>query len=704
MQKEEDKNGREVAEDQNRQNRSSDADQRPQLEFEAGNIHKERYRKFWREELNASSWVLKTLEEGYAIPFTEEPGAYEEPNNASAKENMKEVRALVAEMIANGVAKIVREKPLCVSPLGLVTRKVEGKVKNRLVFDASRWLNLKIEEQHVKLTHLEMALELTEDEDYQATFDLKSAFYHIKIRDDHHKYLGAQIENSDGSKLFFVYTHLPFGLKCAVHAITKMMKPVLAKLQLFGIRSTIYIDDGRILAKTREEAEEYLLKSYEVLEAAGWILERKKSDRREDVSTTKKYLGFIIDTIAMKVSATDDKIEKIESQIKFNLKREMVEVKEMAQIMGRIVSMKPSHGPLARICTRSGYLDIDDHVRVRSRGWKGKLQISAACRQELMFWMMNSKIRNGFPIMSTLKSVRVDSIFQNPILKTSSVRTFDTNHTHRTVSDSSDVKAAIIQLDEGVKTTLSFVFSEEERGFSSGHRELLAIKKSLAHWAANERIAMSKRKIYWATDSTNVVSFLEKGSSKRHVQSEVFEITNRLLELESDIIPVHLCREDIRIQEADELSKTKDSDDWSIDETSFQRIKERFRLTTDVFSNENNARLPIFFTELYSERSAGTNSFAQKWETGLWLCPPIKLLVQTAREIRRRKNCKGVLTVPDWPTSHFYGAFFRSNKEPREPFVIVDAISPYIYQNQGAKGALNGRVSFKMFILYFNHF
>jgi hypothetical protein len=99
--------------------------------------------------------------------------------------------------------------------------------------------------------------------------------------------------------------------------------------------------------------------------------------------------------------------------------------------------------------------------------------------------MMNAYARNGFPIFTALRSVRVDTIFKNPILKKGSVRSFDGVHTHRIVSDSSDFKAAIIQLDEGVKSELAFSLTTEEATFSSGHRELLAIKKSLIHWSVN---------------------------------------------------------------------------------------------------------------------------------------------------------------------------------------------------------------------------
>ncbi len=145
----------------------------------------------------------------------------------------------------------------------------------------------------------------------------------------------------------------------------------------------------------------------------------------------------------------------------------------------------------------------------------------------------------------------------------------------------------------------------------------MAIKKSLIHWSVNCKKEMSRRKIYWGTDSTNVVSFLEKGSSRKLIQSEIFEIVNRLCELESEIIPVHLSREDERIKSADELSKKRDSDDWSIDAVNFMNLRTRFILKVDVFASKTNARLPVFYSELLTEKSSGTNGFSQRWGSGL---------------------------------------------------------------------------------------
>lgn len=65
--------------------------------FEPGSIHLEKFRKFWKECLNASEWVLDTLEHGYKLPFTTLPGNYEERNNASARACPGEVRKIVGQ-------------------------------------------------------------------------------------------------------------------------------------------------------------------------------------------------------------------------------------------------------------------------------------------------------------------------------------------------------------------------------------------------------------------------------------------------------------------------------------------------------------------------------------------------------------------------------------------------------------------------------
>jgi hypothetical protein len=61
----------------------------------------------------------------------------------------------------------------------------------------------------------------------------------------------------------------PFGISSAVHIITKVWKPLTRYLNKMGINNTIYIDDGQIIAKTKEEAREKAIKNKKNLTTVG---------------------------------------------------------------------------------------------------------------------------------------------------------------------------------------------------------------------------------------------------------------------------------------------------------------------------------------------------------------------------------------------------------------------------------------------------
>ncbi len=356
-----------------------------QQAFSPGSIHRDTFRPFWRDTLKASPWVMDFLDKGYKIPFSSLPGPYEEENNMSAKKDMKTVRKIVQDMIDKKIVKATKIKPRCVSPLGLVSKlQDDGTIKHRLIFDASRWLNKFIEDQKVTLAHLDKALGITEKGDWQVVFDLKSAYYHIRICEEQQDLLGAAIKNSDGSTQYFVYQHLPFGIKCAVHAITKIWKPLLAHLQILGIRSSIYIDDGRLLASSAFKAEEFRIKAYEVIRKSGWILEYEKSDKKDEASCSKLYLGFIIDTNLMSVTKKESKLREIVQECSKLCDKSTCDIRELSSVLGKMTALIPSHGHIARYCTRSGFVDSTSHVD--KFGWKGTIKISEECRNEFRFF------------------------------------------------------------------------------------------------------------------------------------------------------------------------------------------------------------------------------------------------------------------------------------------------------------------------------
>jgi hypothetical protein len=144
------------------------------VSFEVGSIHKSQFRQFWLEELKYNDWVKQLLKIGYVLPFREAPPLYEEDNNASAQAQMDYVREAVRQWEQQGVVRITKEKPFCVSPLSVVERVLcKGETKLRLCWDGSRCVNQQLEKKKVKLDHLQVALECTKTGDLQAKYDLK---------------------------------------------------------------------------------------------------------------------------------------------------------------------------------------------------------------------------------------------------------------------------------------------------------------------------------------------------------------------------------------------------------------------------------------------------------------------------------------------------------------------------------------------------
>jgi len=676
-----------------------DAEPDAKQAFEPGSIHKKQFFNYWKDELKAAPWVLNILEHGYKIPFKSYPPVYEERNNATARAEPEVVESLVTEMIEDGIVEVVSKKPHCVSPLGLVKKLLEdGTYKYRLVFDASRCVNLHLEEKHVSLSHLDKALELTEQGEFQSIFDLKSCYYQLMIHESHRRYLGACFIKGE-KKIYFQYKHLPFGLASAVHVITKIMKPVVAKIMSQGIKFSIYIDDGRFLAATQEQADDFRTKVYAILESAGWQISKEKSDSQGQASTRKKYLGFVIDTEEMKVFVDEEKMRKIRKLVQDGLSNPVMPVKFLAKLQGNIISLIPSHGFIARVASKSGYVLIERHTS--EFGWNGSVFIDKATQDEWRFFLDSLEASNGMPIRSQMNDIRVDAILQNPTTKMLSLPRAGTVSDDVWVSDASGFKVVAFNLCDREQHELSIMFTEEEAKMSSGFRELLAIQKTVQYWTENSSEA-HKNHIFWCTDSTNVVSFLSKGSSKSHLQAVIFDIAKKLQKLNLIITPVHLLREDPRIKEADCLSKVKDSDDWSLDHSSFDSLDRIFGFTLDLFASATNKKTTKYFSEFLMPGTKGIDAFAQDWTNEvLWICPPVKFLIKVCLRVRKIE-AEGVVIVPNWPTSSFYNFYFDTTGKPKPPFLEVKRWKPYIFQNQDAEGPLKGKVVFDFIALFFN--
>ena len=104
-------------------------------------------------------------------------------------------------------------------------------------------------------------------------------------------------------------TCLPFGYSLAPRVFTKIFMPIMAYFRFLGFRVIIFIDDLILIASSYDECLQQLDVLKQTLCELGFTVNVEKSQL---VSVNEiLYLGFIINSIAMRLQLPVVKLEKI---------------------------------------------------------------------------------------------------------------------------------------------------------------------------------------------------------------------------------------------------------------------------------------------------------------------------------------------------------------------------------------------------------
>ena len=100
-----------------------------------------------------------------------------------------------------------------------------------------------------------VAREMLKKGDFVFTFDLKSAYHHIMIFEEHRHYLGFSWQNN--SKIhYYVFNVLPFGLSTAGYIFSKVLREPVKYLRSTGARLLTFLDDGIGVGASFQEASD----------------------------------------------------------------------------------------------------------------------------------------------------------------------------------------------------------------------------------------------------------------------------------------------------------------------------------------------------------------------------------------------------------------------------------------------------------------
>ena len=589
-----------------------------------GNIHKPKYREFWRDKLKPSDLVMRTIVEGYELLFESVPPPSFEVNNKSAREDMEFVRSEVKRLESLGCIMRVENRPRCVLPLSSVFSK-----KKRLVVDGSRCLNPYLKHRRVRLQDLRDVPEMVRSGFFMMTEDLDSGYWHLRIKPVHRTFLGIHIVEEDGSVSFFVWKVMFLGISDAVFIFTAMLKPVRIFLQNMGIPNILYIDDHLTMGESELKARANNAIANGVLKQAGWVVSPTKS---QGPSSRLVFLGLEVCSVEQKFFIPEKKMVRLLGSLDSVLNHRKVSVRSLASLVGSLQSCALALGPVVRLMTRNVYCFIMENVIKFS--WGYHVVLTDSCRQELQFWVDNLSLLNGYHFSPKLSMVDID---------------FDI------ISDASQVGVFGYQFSHFYEVILRRMFSAEERKGSSTLRELLALRDIYMSSAAERYSGKTVRHL---TDNQAVPRIVSVGSKNVKLQEIVLSLFHRCRQLNITLLVEWRSREDPLLVHADLGSKMFDQSSFSLDFSSFGAILEFFShlpLDVDCMAESWNRKCNIFFSRFPDPMSSGINFFAQRLQVGTsyYAFPPPSLITAVLHHLQSFQ-VSGLILVPVWPSASFW--------------------------------------------------
>ena len=420
------------------------------------------------------------------------------------------------------------------------------------------------------------------------------------------------------------------GISDAVYIFTLLLKPIRVFLARHGIASLIYLDDAICSGATKEKALENRLFMVETFQKAGFVVSLEKSKGPEKRIC---FLGLEICSVTLSFYIPEKKLVKILHEVENILSSRRTKVRVLARVLGLLQSCARALGPVVRLRTRRLYNWLAEKLEVSNGNYEYYSPLTEIEKEELSYWLINLRLLNGH--------------FFSPKLTC-----FETSFT--VVTDSSANGMFGYQLADKYKILLRQMFTAEEVKCSSTVRELLALKNIYCSEAALEFSGCSVKHF---TDNLALVSILDIGSKKMHLQNLALEIVEACNLKRIKLLVEWRPRSDPLIQHADTGSKSFDTSAFSLNFNSFLIVLNFFEmdLEVDTMANGWNKKCNIFFSQKPEIGSSGVNFFSQElYSTCNYYCfPPVSKIVASILHFHKYGS-HGLLLVPLWRSAAFW--------------------------------------------------
>ena len=423
---------------------------------------------------------------------------------------------------------------------------------------------------------------------------------------------------------FYCFTVLVFGICTGPYIFTKCLRPLVKYWRENGINVVLYLDDGFGTCLDENQCIEESKFVKKSLTDAGFLINEEKSVFTPVQSL--EWLGIVWNSKEYSLHISNRRISDLILSLN-NVLNEFpyISARTLAQVVGRVISMSPVVGNVARIMTKFCYMAIETRL-----DWDKILQFSCSPHvlAELKFWYANIKNLNSKQLGSYTKASVI------------------------IYSDASNVAAGAYSVELENKL-FHRMWEKSEISESSTWRELKAIELALSSF----KEAFESKVIKWFTDNQNCVKIVRSGSMNEKLQCialSIFSICiEKCISIDIQWIP--------RTQNAtaDYLSKIIDHEDWGVSVEFFQFMNQLWGPhTVDRFASSLNTKTEKFNSLFWNPGSSGVDCFTQDWKNDInWLVPPIYLVIRCIKHLIYCR-AKGTLIVPKWKSAAFWPLIF----------------------------------------------
>lgn len=478
-------------------------------------------------------------------------------------------------------------------------------------------LNYSVEYHKFKMDTFQSVVHLVEPRCFMASVDIQDAYFSVSVSPLYRKYL-----RFIWAGKLYQFTALPNGLSSAPRIFTKLMKPVLSTLRLQGHIVCAYLDDLYIQNADKDSCLASLQATTELLERLGFIVHpRKVSLPSQSIST----LGFLIDSVSMRVFLTEEKVCKTKLLVNGLLKAEQATIRDVAGVIGKIVSNFPGV-QFGQLHYRGLEVEKAKALTLSRGNFEDKMSITSSMKTDMQWWLM--------ALGHTFKPI-------------------DTGKPEVVLSTDASLDGWGAALEGGVSTGGRFSATELQMyGSNINALELMAIFLSLEAFLPH----LSNKHVLIKSDNTTAIAYVrEMGGVKSQLCNQLAQkIWDLCINHAMWLTITHLPGVLNVVADA-KSRKFNDRTEWMLDKELAKAIFTVFGTPSlDLFASRINKQVENFVSWQPEPGAAAVDAFSVIWSADTLYCfPPFSLIGRCLQKLQLDGG-SAILIAPLWPTQAWF--------------------------------------------------